>query len=391
MARTVNGFILIADITGYTMFLSTSELEHAQEILGALLELLIENTKIPLVISRLEGDAVISYAPEGSFLQGTTMLEMIENCYVAFKRGLQLMVINTSCPCKACQNISALDLKFFVHYGSFGLQPLASYTELIGTDVNLVHRLTKNHVTEKTGLRAYALFTRAAVDTLGVQEWADSMTAMSETYEHIGEVNIFVQDMQALWRREKHRSRLVVSPEEAITSLTFDFPLDAVQVWDYLTKPETRALFNLSSTSEVQNVDRGRIGEGTIYQCAHGKRVHPQIIVDWQPFETHTIVDRLPAGMLAYSTYQFRPTEAGTRLTILVGPVHDKNRLKRLMGNRVMTYMWRKMGPTGLQALQQRIEQDLAEGKTVRPEAATVDRADIRDAARTALLETAGS
>ena len=30
------GFLLIADITGYTMFLTRSELEHAQGILDAL-------------------------------------------------------------------------------------------------------------------------------------------------------------------------------------------------------------------------------------------------------------------------------------------------------------------------------------------------------------------
>ena len=30
------GFLLIADITGYTMFLTSSELEHAQGVLDAL-------------------------------------------------------------------------------------------------------------------------------------------------------------------------------------------------------------------------------------------------------------------------------------------------------------------------------------------------------------------
>jgi hypothetical protein len=33
MAKIVTGANLIADISGYTMFLSKSELEHAQEIL----------------------------------------------------------------------------------------------------------------------------------------------------------------------------------------------------------------------------------------------------------------------------------------------------------------------------------------------------------------------
>ena len=35
-AMTQQGFLLIADITGYTMFLTKSELEHAQGILDLL-------------------------------------------------------------------------------------------------------------------------------------------------------------------------------------------------------------------------------------------------------------------------------------------------------------------------------------------------------------------
>ena len=62
------GYLVIADITGYTAFLSDSELEHAEDSLRDLLDLIIEQTKPPLVISRLEGYAVISYAPEASFL-----------------------------------------------------------------------------------------------------------------------------------------------------------------------------------------------------------------------------------------------------------------------------------------------------------------------------------
>ena len=51
------GFILIADITGYTAYLNDSELEHAQGTLTDLLELLIDHTRSPLIISRLEGEA----------------------------------------------------------------------------------------------------------------------------------------------------------------------------------------------------------------------------------------------------------------------------------------------------------------------------------------------
>ena len=71
MDQSQDGYLLIADITGYTAFLRESELEHAKDSLRTLLDLLIEQTKPPLRISRLEGDAVISYALQGQLPEGS--------------------------------------------------------------------------------------------------------------------------------------------------------------------------------------------------------------------------------------------------------------------------------------------------------------------------------
>jgi hypothetical protein len=128
MSKTHEGYLLIADITGYTRYLSESELEHAQETLTALLELLVENTRPPLVISRLAGDAVISYGLRGDFFQGQTFIEKIEDIYVTFRKALERLVLNNTCRCNACANISLLDLKFFIHYGSFGIQHISITT-----------------------------------------------------------------------------------------------------------------------------------------------------------------------------------------------------------------------------------------------------------------------
>ncbi len=51
MSDTINGYIVIADISGYTMFLSESELEHAQAILQSLLEIMIQQH--PLAVDYL--------------------------------------------------------------------------------------------------------------------------------------------------------------------------------------------------------------------------------------------------------------------------------------------------------------------------------------------------
>jgi hypothetical protein len=385
MAETTTGHLLIADISGYTLFLSQSELEHAQEILSSLLELLIENTKIPLVISRLEGDAVISYAPEGSFIQGSTLIEMVESCYVAFRRALELMVVNTSCTCNACRNIHSLDLKFFIHFGSFALQPLPAYTELVGSEVNLIHRLTKNHVKERTGLQAYALFTRPAIEVLGLAEWAAGMTKLTESYEHIGDVEVYVQDLSSIWEMERERTRITVKPETAIFTSELDFPVAPVYLWDYLLKPDLRAIYLESDTAEARNLRSGRVGQGTVYICAHGRMIHPQTIMDWRPFKTHTILDEPIPGISNLVTYHLYPTKEGTRLVTIVGPANAKNPLIRAVADRVMVILWLVMGKKGIKNLRDKMWADLAAGKALPHEATNIDLNTIRSSIKAAL------
>ncbi len=57
------GYLLIADITGYTGYLTRSELEHANPIIRSLLEAIVGELKDPMKLRGLEGDAGIrSYA-----------------------------------------------------------------------------------------------------------------------------------------------------------------------------------------------------------------------------------------------------------------------------------------------------------------------------------------
>lgn len=67
---------------------------------------------------------------------------MIESIYIAFRRAMEQMVLNTRYECNACANIGGLDMKFIVHRGEFLVQTIASYQELLGRDVHAAHRLT---------------------------------------------------------------------------------------------------------------------------------------------------------------------------------------------------------------------------------------------------------
>src|SRR5947199_396663 len=153
------GFLLIADITGYTMFLTRSELEHAQGILDALFKSIFAEIKAPIILSNLQGDAALTYLPDVKLPQRQFPLDAIERIYCSFANTLGAMRLNTTCTCNACRNMNQLDLKFFLHHGAFATQEMAGRTELQGAEVIRLHRLMKNSVTAATGIKAYALVT----------------------------------------------------------------------------------------------------------------------------------------------------------------------------------------------------------------------------------------
>jgi hypothetical protein len=385
MATTKRGLILISDITGYTSFLNSSELEHAQDSLRSLLELLIDHTNPPLVISRLEGDAVISYSLEGSFLQGQTIVEMLERTYTDFRRALELMVLNTTCNCNACRNIANLDLKFFVHYGSFILEPLQSYTELVGPDVNLLHRLTKNSVSEQTNIKAYVLYTRNAVDDLGINEIAESMTKHVETHEGIGDVNVYVQDMHPVWEEAQSRSTMSVQPEDAYATIEMDYQVSPLRMWDYVTGPEYKAILAGSKSADVGDKRKGRIGEGAIYYCAHGKSITHQMIVDWRPPDEYSYTTDPFLGMAPLTTIRLEPNAEGTRVSILVGEPSGGLWIVRAIFRLIMKPILIGGMTINMQKLQQRIETELEEGIVLQTESRNLPSDELEKAVRESL------
>jgi uncharacterized protein YndB with AHSA1/START domain len=335
------GYLLISDISGYTMYLSKSELDHAEKTLTALLELLVDQTRPPLIISRLEGDAVTSYGLQDSFLSGQTLVEMLENTYVAFRKAIERMVLNTTCTCNACANISSLDLKFFFHYGSFALQKISGQNELVGSDVILIHRLMKNRVQEELGIRAYTLYTEAAVRQLGLQDISLAMAPHREVYEHLGEVNVWVQNMQPIWESKKNASQISIPADQVAVQVETTIKMPPELVWDYLNTLEFRKTIMASDRTEVTNRSRGRIAPGSVFQCYHGDDIVPQTVLEWQPFERILIQQLLPVpfpNTTLLSEFQLIPTGKGTKL------VCKDSKAKGLLPARLMVnFMMKRM------------------------------------------------
>ena len=382
------GYIVIADITGYTAFLSSSELEHAEDSLRSLINLLIDQTKPPLVISRLQGDAVISYAPRASFLQGQTLVEIIENTYCAFREARERMKLNTTCTCAACRNIPNLDLKFLVHFGSYILQPTPSYLELVGNDVNLAHRLLKNQITERTGVKAYAAYTEAAVEALGIRDFCIDMRQHSESYEHLGEVQLFVQDLHKVWERDRIRRRVFVEPAEAWFTVATEIPAPPPLVWDYFTKPEYRTILMGADAMPVDNRIQGRTAPGTVYVCAHGDARVRHAVLDWKPFEYYTYETEMPMGAKSLITTLLIPV-AGGQTTKVLGICSKPE--GNLLARGALAVMRPKVIQTveaGSEALRKIILEELESGVALRPQRVVVPEEQVVAAVNASVAES---
>jgi len=373
---TQQGFLIISDITGYSKYVNESELEHARDSLTALLNLLIRHTQSPLVISKLEGDAVFSYAPAGGFLQGQSLLDMIETTYASFRKALELMVINTTCTCNACRNLPNLDLKFFVHFGSYLTQKLGNFTELVGNDVNLVHRLAKNHIKEKTGFKAYAAFTQSVMDALGLADFQNSLTPHRETFADVEEVQMYVHDMHKVWERLKDRVRIEVQPEEAMVVLKYEFPVPPSILWEYLTKPEYRVILLGASKLELRNQSQGRTGVDSVFYCYHGNMETPQLILDWRPFEQFTTDDANSWGVTTRITCKLEPTQDGARLIDLMGKPRGRG-LRLMLFILLAKFVFARQVAKSVETLRQRIQQDLADGTAFVSPPIEVDKAQV--------------
>ena len=192
-SKTQKGYLVLADISGYTFFLASTELEHANIAISKLLETIVEKMGGPLTISKLEGDAVFAFIEDSKLPNGKFLLELIDQTYLAFRELANTLHKGTTCPCQACGSLPTLDLKFMVHHGEFIIQQVAGIKDLLGSDVNLVHRLLKNRVAESTGWRGYALFTLQGLESLQADKQA--FVRQSESYEHLGEVETYVMDM----------------------------------------------------------------------------------------------------------------------------------------------------------------------------------------------------
>jgi hypothetical protein len=287
--------LVIADISGYTGFLAGAELDHAQDILADLMATVVGAFRPTFKLAKLEGDAAFVYRVTPA-IDAAQLQDVIERCYFTFRRRLRDIRRASTCECNACILVPNLDLKVVAHHGRIVRQRIASWEELVGSDVIVVHRLLKNHVEESTGFSAYVLYSASCVAAMGLDDPASAgLVEHREAFEGVGEITGCVRDLHAAWTAELDRARLLVEGKEVAKTYAMEVDAPGAITWDWITSPSRRIQWQYGATS-IQMVDgtAGRRGIGTVNHCVHGKDMIVEEVLDWQPTDYLTLRSQLP-------------------------------------------------------------------------------------------------
>lgn len=332
-AEIKKGFLVVADISGYTRFLAETELEHANGIIKDLFDSMLPEFKKSVTISKFMGDAIFAHAENIAYEGSQFMVDFAKRVYNAFSDKKDIIKINTDCTCNACKHMEELDLKIFIHHGEYMNQNINGNEELAGSDVNTIFRLMKNKVVENTGIEAYLLSTESALKAMELEYDSSSEMFGTEEYEHVGEVGYLIDDLFKHWQSDKKTKKYFLSENDPllIEELSEEFCVSADIAFLMYTKPEWKKINLHSDKIEILNSGGSTQGAGTTLHCHHGEEVFKMEITDWNPGEYISLKIALPFGLCIRCTYEFIDTDNGCIMKLRLGKVEGGNFFSRLM------------------------------------------------------------
>lgn len=184
MAET-NTTILIPDISGFTEFMTSTELSHGTKAINMLIDAIVNAVGEEYEVSEIEGDAVLLIkkgpAPSRKEIQDTCL-----KIFNAFHFQRKFMEMYTICPCGACQAIINLSLKFVAHHGPLAEIKVGRFVKQSGTEMIVAHRLLKNSINNNEYLLVTEKLPENQDDLSSEHAW--NWTKASEEYASLGKI-----------------------------------------------------------------------------------------------------------------------------------------------------------------------------------------------------------
>ena len=189
----LNATILIPDISGFTKFMTSTELAHSSRAINMLIDEIINSVGDEYEVSEIEGDAVLLIrkgpAPTQKEVEDTCL--RIFNDFHFRRKWMQKYAV---CPCEACQGLAHLSLKFVAHHGPLAEIKVGKFIKQSGPEMIVAHRLLKNSIESHEYLLLTDRILTAGPPANGeVLSWNSSF----EEYESIGKIPFHFSLLQA--------------------------------------------------------------------------------------------------------------------------------------------------------------------------------------------------
>ncbi|WP_153800756.1 DUF2652 domain-containing protein [Foetidibacter luteolus] len=210
-----NATILIPDISGFTEFMTSTELSHASLAINMLIEAILKAVGDEYHVSEIEGDAVL-LIKKGAAPSQQEILDTCLAIFNAFHFQRSWMQDYTVCPCGACQALVKLSLKFVAHHGPLAEIKVGGFVKQSGKEMIVAHRLLKNSINNDEYLLVTEQLLQNVTGATALPEtgWATA----SEEYASIGKV-----DYRFMLLNEK-RKQAPLPPKPATDYYTDDTP-----------------------------------------------------------------------------------------------------------------------------------------------------------------------
>lgn len=232
--------LFIPDISGFTKFVQTTEVEHSQHVISELLEVLIDANTQELELAEIEGDALFFYK-EGEIPSQERLLAQMETMFTAFYSHLKLLEKNRICPCNACATAPNLQLKIVAHCGELQFIAVKGSRKPFGQQVIEAHRLLKNSIDSDN----YVLVSKKLAKEIELpiyyyskvfrfKEGKDSYDGKEVEYIYA------LIDREKLSLNEFAQAKKVVFERPPDLTLEKQFPVPASKLMEYITNYKYR-------------------------------------------------------------------------------------------------------------------------------------------------------
>src|SRR5438309_2153170 len=206
------GTFVLADIGGYTKFLTGVGIKHAKEVTEHLLNRLIKSTERNSKVANVMGDCVFFYSETPA--PHADIYRLLRGLHEEFQDAQLDIASGSTCRCGACDRTEDLSLKFVVHAGEFDVQNIGGRKELIGQDIIVATRLLKNSVP----VREYVIATPAAP---GVAEAAGGATQKGrDELESIGPIEYSYVDLGPVRDAYQKSKAFHITPGQAAVTIS---------------------------------------------------------------------------------------------------------------------------------------------------------------------------